>query len=89
MNRISVQNEYLSGFPDNPVSDYASSYNTTVKFVNYQLHIPNEDCTPKVSGNYALVVFEDGNRENRVLVQRFYVVEPKVRIDALVKKIHF
>ena len=83
------QNEYLSGFYDHPVSDYASSFNTTVKYVNYQLHIPNEDCTPKVSGNYALVVFEDGNRENRVLVRRFYVVEPKARIEAIVKKATF
>ncbi|MDO9040101.1 MAG: DUF5103 domain-containing protein, partial [Bacteroidota bacterium] len=36
------QNEYISGFPDNPVNDYAMSFNTTVKFVNYQLRIPNE-----------------------------------------------
>lgn len=83
------QNEYLSGFPDNPISDYAMSFNTTVKFVNYQVSIPNEDCSPKYSGNYALVVFENNNRENLVLIQRFYVVEPKVRIEGLVKKATF
>jgi len=79
------QSEYMSGFPDNPFKDYAMSYNTTVKFVNYQLRIPNEDCSPKFSGNYALVVFEDNNRENLVLIQRFYVVEPLVRIEGQVK----
>lgn len=83
------QNEYLTGFPDNPISDYAISINTTVKYVNYQLLIPNEDCTPKYSGNYALVVFENNNRENVVLIQRFFVVEPKVRIEGLVKKSTF
>ncbi|MBW8326193.1 MAG: DUF5103 domain-containing protein [Prolixibacteraceae bacterium] len=83
------QSEYLTGFPDNPVADYAMSFNTTVKFVNYQLRIPNEDCTPKFSGNYALVVFEDNNRENLILIQRFYVVEPLVRIEGLVKKATF
>ncbi len=83
------QNEYLSGFPDNPIADYAMSFNTTVKFVNYQLSIPNDDCSPKYSGNYALVVFEDNNRQNLVLTQRFYVVEPKVRIEGLVKKATF
>lgn len=83
------QNEYLSGFPDNPISDYATSINTTIKYINYQLVIPNEDCTPKYSGNYALVVFENGNRENVVLIQRFYVVEPKVRIEGIVKKSTF
>jgi len=83
------QNEYLTGFPDNPVKDYAMSFNTTVKFVNYQVQIPNDDCAPKYSGNYALVVFEENNRENLVLIQRFYVVEPSVKIEGLVKKATF
>ncbi len=83
------QNEYLDGLTDFPLTDYALSFNTTVKFVNYQVRIPNEDCNPKISGNYALVVFEDANREKVVLVQRFYVVEPLVRIEGLVKKATF
>ncbi|MFA5328791.1 MAG: DUF5103 domain-containing protein [Prolixibacteraceae bacterium] len=83
------QSEYLTGFPDNPITDYAMSFNTTIKFVNYQLRIPNEDCSPKYSGNYALVVFEDENRDSLVLIQRFYVVEPLVRIEGLVKKATF
>ena len=83
------QSEYISGFPDNQIRDYGMSNNTTVKYVNYQLQIPNEDCTPKFSGNYALVVFADNNRENLVLIQRFYVVEPKVRIEGVVKKATF
>jgi hypothetical protein len=83
------QSEYLAGFPDNPVNDYAQSFNTTVKFVNYQLRIPNEECSPKYSGNYALVVFGENNREDLVLIQRFYVIESKVRIEGLVKKATF
>jgi hypothetical protein len=83
------QIEYLSGFADNPVSDYAQSFNTTVKFVNYQIRIPNEQCSPKYSGNYALVVFKGNNREDLVLIQRFYIVEPLVKINGLVKKATF
>jgi hypothetical protein len=83
------QMEYLTGFVDNPVSDYAMSFNTTVKFVNYQVRIPNDECSPKYSGNYALVVFGGNNREDLVLIQRFYIVEPLVRIDGLVKKATF
>jgi hypothetical protein len=83
------QSEYLTGFADNPIVDNAMSFNTTFKYFNYQLRIPNEDCSLKYSGNYALVVFEDNNRENLVLIQRFYVLEPLVRIDALVKKATF
>jgi hypothetical protein len=83
------QNEYMTGFPDNPVTDYAMSFNTTIKFVNYQLTIPNDDCSLKYSGNYALVVFEGNDRKNLVLIQRFYVVEPRVRIEGIVKKATF
>lgn len=83
------QLDYLNGFADNPLDDYAQSFNTTVKFVNYQLTIPNEDCSPKISGNYALVVFEGNDRQKLVLIQRFYVVEPLVRIEGLVKKATF
>ena len=83
------QNEYLTGFQDNPVSDYAMSFNTIIKYVNYQIRIPNEDCQITKSGNYALVVFEDNNRENLVLIRRFFVVEPLTRIEGLVKKATF
>jgi hypothetical protein len=83
------QSQYLDGIQDNQIADYAMSTNTTVKFVNYQLQIPNEECTPKLSGNYALLVFEDNDRDNLVLIQRFYVVEPLVRIEPLVKKATF
>jgi len=83
------QSQYLDGIQDNQITDYAMSNNTTVKFVNYQLQIPNEDCTPKLSGNYALIVFEDNDRDNLVLIQRFYVVESLVRIESLVKKATF
>lgn len=83
------QMDYLAGFTDNPLNDYATSFNTTVKYVNYQLQVPNEDCTPKLSGNYALVVFEGNDRRKLVLIQRFYVVEPLVRIEGLVKKATF
>lgn len=83
------QIDYLTGFSDNPVNDYAQSFNTTVKFVNYQIRIPNEDCTPKFSGNYALVVYGGNDRKDLVLIQRFYVVEPLVRIEGLVKKATF
>jgi hypothetical protein len=42
-----------------------------------------------LSGNYALLVFENNDRSNLVLIQRFYVVEPLVRIEAIVKKATF
>lgn len=84
-----MQNEYLDGFPDNPLDDYAFSINTTVKYVNYILAIPNEDVKLKLSGNYVLVVFEDNDKEKLVLTKRFQVLEPLVRIEGKVKRATF
>ncbi len=79
------QTDYLDGFNENPVNDYAKSFNTTFDYVNYQLLLPNENVRFKVSGNYALVVYE-GNKENIVLTKRFYVVEPMVDIEGTVRR---
>ncbi|MDX9883864.1 MAG: DUF5103 domain-containing protein [Prolixibacteraceae bacterium] len=84
-----MQNEYLEGFPDNPVKDYAFSMNTTVAYVNYRLEIPNEDVKLKYSGNYVVAVFEGHDREKLVLVKRFHILEPLVRIEGRVKRATF
>jgi hypothetical protein len=81
-----LQNEYLEGFPDNPVDDYAMSFNTTFAFVNYQIAIPNENIGIKLSGNYVVLVYEDNDKENLVLVKRFSVIEHKVTVEGEVRR---
>jgi hypothetical protein len=78
------QSEYIDGFAENPVDDYAFSYNTIFEYINYQITLPNENIKLKYSGNYALVVYEDGDKENKVFTQRFYVYENKVSIEGSV-----
>jgi hypothetical protein len=80
------QSDYLDGMFDNPLNDYAMSFNTTLPYVNYQLVIPNENVRMKLSGNYALVVYQDNNKKNPVLSKRFSVVEHKTRIEATVRR---
>jgi len=80
------QNEYLEGFPENPLDDYALSFNTTFNYTNYQLLLPNENIRFMVSGNYVLVVYEDNDKEKIVITQRFYVVENRVQIEGTVRR---
>jgi len=80
------QNEYLDGFPENPLNDYALSFNTTFSYTNYQLLLPNENIRFRVSGNYVLVVYEDNDKEKIVITQRFYVVENRVKIEGTVRR---
>ena len=84
-----LQNEYIEGFTENPLDDYAMSYNTTMTYVNYQLRIPNEQINLTYSGNYILVVYEDQDMEKLVLTRRFHVLQPQVEIRGLVKKATF
>ncbi len=80
------QGDYLDGFAENPVDDYARSFNTTFKYVNYRLYIPNDNIQFKYSGNYALIVYEDGDKDKIVLSKRFYVVEPLVAVEGTVRR---
>ncbi len=80
------QTDYLEGFTDNPVDDYQRSFNTTFDFINYRISLPNDNVQFKLSGNYALVVFEDNDKEKKVLTKRFYVVEPVVDIEGTVRR---
>ena len=81
-----VTSEYMDGFPDNPVNDYDFSINTTIPFVNYRLFLPNENANIKLSGNYLLKIWEDGNKDNPVLARPFYVTEKVAEIAGQVQK---
>ncbi len=78
--------EYIKGYHDAQIKDYYYSFNTTYDYVHYVMTIPNEEMSPKLSGNYVLRVYRDFDRENRVLDRRFYVVEDGVEINAVVKR---
>lgn len=84
-----IKNEYMEGYPENPLDDYEYSFNTTTSYVNHHLSIPNDNVTIKLSGNYLLKIWDGQDREKPVLVRRFYVVEDGVSINGRVKKATF
>ncbi|WP_163718060.1 type IX secretion system plug protein [Mangrovibacterium lignilyticum] len=84
-----IQSEYLGGFFENPLEDYALSFNTTMKYTNYQLLIPNDRVELRYSGNYVLIVYEGNDRDKVILTRRFYVLETKVEVSGTVKRATF
>ncbi len=84
-----AQNDYIEGFLENPVNDYARSFNTSFSYVNYQIVLPNEQVQFKVSGNYVLVVYENSDKSNIVLTHRFHVYEEAVIIEGTVRRATF
>jgi hypothetical protein len=69
----------MSGFQNRFVDDFASSFNTTMNYVNYRLLLPNQDIALRVSGNYAVQIFPE-NSNIPVLCACFSVVEKKTDI---------
>ncbi|MCK9414113.1 MAG: DUF5103 domain-containing protein [Prolixibacteraceae bacterium] len=84
-----VSSEYMEGFQENPVNDYAFSINTTIPYVNYRIILPNDQVKILLSGNYLLKVWEDSNKEQPVMVRPFYVTETVAELSGEVQKASF
>lgn len=78
-----LESEYMDGFNGQPIDGYEPSLSTTSIYNHYQLRIPNEDVRLKVTGNYRVDIFEDGDPEP-VATACFSVMEQRVGIDITV-----
>ena len=68
------ETDWLEGFNHNVIDNFERSINTTVPYTHYWLHIPNDRCQLKLSGNYRLHIAEDGDEEDIATVE-FMVTE--------------
>ncbi len=76
--------DYIDGFNDNLIEDYAFSVNTTIEYTNFRFDIPNNDIRPMYSGNYAVVVYEEDNPQNILLSACFSIVDAQVAVNATI-----
>lgn len=74
--------EYLESFTDDRLNDYTYSSATFQKYTHYEIKIPNRNIIPKISGNYILKVYEDGDQSKLILTRRLYVVSKRVSASA-------
>lgn len=81
-----VDSEYLEGFMETPINNYESSFNTIQHYVHYQANIPSSEMKPLLSGNYLVIVFEEGKREHPILSKRMLLLDEQVSIEANVKR---
>ncbi len=79
-----VESEFLEGFNEGVIEDYQYSGATTVRYIHYSFHIPNEQITPTISGNYLLRVYNENDPDNILLQCRFMVSEQTAPISARV-----
>ena len=77
--------EYLDGFTTQDITDYELSVNTQETYTHYSFLFPNEDMRLKASGNYVLLIYEDGRSENIVAQVCFQVAEDLVGIETHIR----
>lgn len=73
--------EYLDGFNDNPVEDYAASVNTTIEYTNFRIVFPNDYLQFKIAGNYVVIVYEEDNPDKILLNACFSIIDPQIKIS--------
>ncbi len=76
--------EFLEGFPENYFPDGEMSRATSVAYTHYELRLPNTDVRWKLSGNYAVEIFDRYRPREVLATVCFSVLEPKVAVEASV-----
>lgn len=75
-----IEPEYIDGFTEGDIRDFAYSFKAKTIFTNYRLNFPNNDMRITKSGNYLLKVYENEGRKRLAITRRFMVVEPIVSV---------
>ncbi|NCA76613.1 MAG: DUF5103 domain-containing protein [Alphaproteobacteria bacterium] len=66
--------DFIAGWREENIDRFEYSYNTTVKYIHFSAVFPTENMSPKVSGNYLLIVYEE-EPYRIVFTRRFLVAE--------------
>ena len=78
--------EYIDGFEEDMIRDYSRSINTVVPYTQYFMEFPSFNLRPRLSGNYILKVYLNGNPEEVVFTKRFMVFEQLVAVEGDVRQ---
>ncbi|MDX9941941.1 MAG: DUF5103 domain-containing protein [Bacteroidales bacterium] len=78
--------EYIDGFNEDMIRDYSRSINTVVPYTQYFMEFPSFNLRPRISGNYILKVYLNGNPDDVVFTRRFMVYEQQVAVEGDVRQ---
>lgn len=67
--------DYMEGFEENQVTEFAPSFNARINYTHYRLSLPNGDVRFLVSGNYVITIWSADRPGVPLLVRRFFISE--------------
>ncbi|MCG9880291.1 MAG: DUF5103 domain-containing protein [Bacteroidia bacterium] len=79
------QNEYLSGMTFDNIQDFKFSTNTYVKYVHYNVLLPNDNMKPRIAGNYIVKVYRNFDEEELLFTRRMMVLNNSATIEGLAR----
>ena len=74
--------DFLQGFTQGRLSQYRASSVAKSKYIHYQALLPEQSCMPKVSGNYLLKVYLNGDTSKLAFTRRVLVLDNTISIGA-------
>lgn len=74
--------DFLQGFTQGRLSEYRSSSVAKTKYIHYEALLPDKSCVPKLSGNYLLKVYLNGDTSKLAFARRILVQDNLVPIGA-------
>ena len=80
-----MKSQYLEGYQDYFITEFAYSFNTYVPYTHYSLRIPNAQIQPILSGNYLLVVYKD-KVDEPILTKRFVIYEEIANFSGRIRR---
>ncbi len=74
--------DYLQGFTQGRLSQYRNSSVAKTKYVHYTALLPEQSCMPKLSGNYLLKVYLNGDTSKLAFTRRILVLNDIIAVAA-------
>ncbi len=68
--------DFMREYNEFPINDYQFSGNTHIPYVHYRYQVP----PVKLPGNYLIMVYRDGNRQDLILTRRILIFDGRVSL---------
>ncbi|HSZ25897.1 MAG TPA: DUF5103 domain-containing protein [Cytophagaceae bacterium] len=65
---------FMTDYDEFQIMDRQTSYSTRVPYIHYKFNVPK----PKISGNFLIMVYRDGDDQDLILTRRFMIYETNI-----------